>query len=495
MSVGCDGVIKGTMGEALEEIRHGPLATMGLLSEGDAQEATEVLKRAASEGLETIRILFADAHGILRGKTIVADLLGTVFASGLRVPSTLLLKDTSHRTVYPIWSADEETPMRGASDVLLVPRPETFRILPYSAHSAIIHCNVAHLSGEPVPFASREILSIATDRLATQNLTALMGLEVEFQVFEIVGEAHEHPDMTIPPRPPAARALNQGYQYLTETRYGEAEELLDCLRRTAQSMDMQVQSVEIEMGPGQFEFTFAPADPMAIADMSTNFRTMVKEVCQRRGLLASFMAKPKLPNAAANGWHIHQSIWAKDTGENMFAPGNDGNLTATASAWIAGLLENAAASCLMTTPTVNGYKRYAPYQLAPNRIGWGNDNRGAMIRVLTDPNASASRIENRVADSTANPYFALASQIYSGLDGLDRKLEAPPPLSSPYENDAKKLPTNLHSAIEHFEDSKLFSNRFGPEFTSYTTRLKRAEWQRYLMTVSEWEHAEYFTAF
>lgn len=479
----------------MEDIRHGRLATMGLLSKNDAREAAEIVKRAESKGLETIRVLFADAHGILRGKTIVADSLVSLFSAGLRVPSTLLLKDTSHRTVYPVWSAVEETPMRGASDVLLVPRPETFRTLPYSAHSAIIHCSVAYLNGEPVPFASREILSAAIDGLTQKNLTALMGLEVEFQIFEIIEEARGHVDTAIPPSPPAVRALNQGYQYLTETRYGEAEELLDCLRRTAQSMAMQVQSVEIEMGPGQFEFTFAPADPMTIADMSTNFRTMVKEVCRRRGHLASFMAKPKLPNAAANGWHIHQSIWNRDTGENLFVPGDDGKMTAAAGAWIAGLLENAAASCLMTTPTVNGYKRYAPYQLAPNRIGWGNDNRGAMIRVLSEPNALASRVENRVADSTANPYFALASQIYSGLDGLDRNLTAPPPLSSPYDSDAQKLPDNLHMAIGHFENSMLFRDRFGEEFTDYLTRIKRAEWQRYLMTVSEWEQAEYFMAF
>jgi len=322
-----------------------------------------------------------------------------------------------------------------------------------------------------------------------------VGLEVEFQVFEVTDPALDHADTTMPARPPVTRALNQGYQYLTETRYGESEALLDRLRRTAQAMGMPVRSVEIEMGPSQFEFTFAPGYPMTIADMAVNFRTMVKEVCHREGLLASFMARPRLPNAASNGWHIHQSLADAD-GRNLFAPGPDGALTPAASGWIAGLLRHAAASCIATTPTVNGYKRYTSYLLAPNRIGWAGDNRGAMLRTLLAPGDPASRVENRVPDSTANPYFALAFQILSGLDGLENGLIPPPPLADPYDDEgAERLPVSLLAAIECFEASEMYRAALGDAFVSYLARLKRAEWDRYLMTVSEWEHAEYFTAF
>ena len=259
----------------------------------------------------------------MRGKTITAEALTDAFASGIRAPSTLLLKDVSHRTVFPVWSDTGDAPMRGAGDLLLVPVPDTFRLLPWSPHSALIHCDVAMTSGEPVPFAARRILRSACDRLSERDMRAVMGLEVEFQVYEVTDPAREHADTTMPARPPATRALNQGHQYLTETRYGEAEALLDALRRAAQSMGMPVRSVEIEMGPSQFEFTFAPGDPMTIADMAVNFRTMVKEVCHREGLLASFMARPRLPNAASNGWHIHQSV-TDANGQNLFTSGADG---------------------------------------------------------------------------------------------------------------------------------------------------------------------------
>ncbi len=478
-----------------DRIRAGALARSGAYSIDDIARAAETVALVEAEGIETVRTVLADPHGILRGKVITAEALADAFASGIRAPSTLLLKDVSHRTAFPVWSDTGDAPMRGAGDLMLIPLPDTFRRLPWSPHSALIHCDVATTSGAPVSFASRRVLQAACDRLSEQGLQAVMGLEVEFQVFETVDPALEHADTTMPARPPATRALNQGYQYLTETRYGEVEALLDTLRRSAQAMGMPVRSVEIEMGPGQFEFTFAPADPMAIADMAVNFRTMAKEVCHREGLLASFMARPRLPNAASNGWHIHQSVRDADD-RSLFMPEADGALTSAASGWIAGLLRHAAASCIATTPTVNGYKRYTAYLLAPNRIGWAHDNRGAMLRALMAPGDPASRVENRAPDSTANPYFALAFQILSGLDGLKKGLAAPPPLARPYDDEsAERLPASLLAAIESFEASDLYRAALGDGFVSYLARLKRAEWDRYLMTVSEWEQAEYFTAF
>ena len=478
-----------------DRIRAGGLARAGVLSEEDIVRAAETVALVEAEGIETVRVLLADPHGILRGKTITAEALTDAFASGIRAPSTRLLKDVSHRTVFPVWSEGGDAPMLGAGDLLLAPLPHTFRVLPWSPHSAFIHCDVSMTSGEPVSFASRRILQGACDRLSEQGMRAVVGLEVEFQVFEVTDPALDHANTTMPARPPVTRALNQGYQYLTETRYGESEAILDRLRRAAQAMGMPVRSVEIEMGPSQFEFTFAPGDPMTIADMTVNFRTMVKEVCHREGLLASFMARPRLPNAASNGWHIHQSLADAD-GRNLFAPGPDGALTPAASGWIAGLLLHAAASCIATTPTVNGYKRYTSYLLAPNRIGWAGDNRGAMLRTLLAPGDPASRVENRVPDSTANPYFALAFQILSGLDGLENGLIPPPPLADPYDDEgAERLPVSLLAAIERFEASEMYRAALGEAFVFYLARLKRAEWDRYLMTVSEWEHAEYFTAF
>ncbi|MEX0284488.1 MAG: glutamine synthetase family protein [Paracoccaceae bacterium] len=463
---------------------------------GDSSAASRVVDRVAAEGIETIRLLFPDQHGILRGKTLTARALPSALANGIGMPSTLLLKDTSHRTVFPVWTEDVavgDLPLAGASDVICLPDAESFRVLPWSPHSAVMLCDVLHRSGEPLEIAPRTVLRRAENLLAEAGYTALFGLEVEFQVFAVADDGLAHEQATMPPAAIQTRNTTQGYQFLTETRYAEVEDLLDDLRRNADALGLGPRTVEIEMGPSQFEFTFDPSGPLEQADRFVLFRTMVKEVCHRRGLHASFMPKPNLPNAAANGWHIHQSV-LKD-GRNALMPTAEGVLTDVASGWIAGLLEHAAASCLLTTPTVNGYKRFAPYQLAPNRIHWGTDNRGAMVRVLLYPGDTASRIENRVADSSANPYFAFAAQILSGLDGIERGTTAPPATEAAYDGDATALPATLIAAVEAFEASPLYLDRLGEGFVRYLSTIKRAEWDRYLSTVSEWEQAEYFNLF
>ena len=94
--------------------------------------------------------------------------------------------------------------------------------------------------------------------------------------------------------------------------------------------------------------------------------------------------------------------------------------------YLAGLLEHARASTVFTTPTINGYKRYRSYSLAPDRAIWGRDNRGVMIRVLGGTNDPATRLENRIGEPAANPYLYMAANVAAGLDGMRRGLQPPP---------------------------------------------------------------------
>lgn len=475
----------------------GRLAQNGLLSPDQIGRAAELIDQVENSPLETVRVVFADQHGLLRGKTVVAGALSSVFRSGLNVPGTLLLKDTSNRTVFSIW--DDHTPgametLNGAADILLVPDPATFRMLPWSPHSAWLFCDPFTRTGEPLPFAPRPVLRKALDHLSGLGYNLTVGLEVEFHVFDVTDPALDHTAAGMPGRPPATQLLDQGYQFLSETNYDRLEPTMDLLRRNAQALGLPVRSTEVEMGPSQFEFTFEPAGAMEHADNMIMFRTMVKEVCAREGLHATFMSRPKVDNTAASGWHLHQSL-ADASGRNVFIPAARDQLTPQASGWIAGLLAHAAESCLLTTPTVNGYKRYQPFQLAPDRIEWGADNRGAMIRALLAPGDPASRVENRVAEPAANPYFYFASQILAGAAGLAAGLQAPPPVETPYGSDASALPSSLIAAIEAFESSDLFRKTLGEDFCAYMSQLKRAEWQRYLGTVSDWEQREYFGIF
>lgn len=469
----------------------GKLVRLGLLDEAAIAAAEALLSRVRDSDLETIRVLFPDQHGVLRGKTIVAAAFASVLANGMAVPSTLLLKDTSHRTVYPVWEASADSPMRGAGDVLLVPDPGTFRELAHGQGTAWLLCDVVTNTGTPVSFAPRTLLQRSIAMLAGEGLQLQVGLEVEFHVFEITDPALSHAEATMPPAPVKTRNLAPGYKFLTETTYARLSPVSEMLRRACQAIDLPLRTMEVEMGPSQFEFTFEPTDPLRQADNLVMLRTLVKEICAEEGLHASFMTRPKVENGCASGWHLHQSLL--DTmGSPLMMPPEAGGLSRHAAGWIAGLLAHARESCLLTTPTVNGYKRYQPYKLAPDRVVWGRDNRGAMLRAIMAPEDRASRVENRVPEAAANPYYAFASQIHAGLDGLRRGLVPPAPVENPHDANAEALPRSLGAAIDAFEASAFYRDVLGSDVVDYLVRLKRAEWERYLAHVSDWEQAEYF---
>ena len=480
------------------DLLSGRLARLGLLAQEMIPCAADVLDRVASDEIETVRLVFPDVHGILRGKTIVASALTSAFRSGITVPSTILMKDTSQRTAFPVWQEDAgfgHGALIGSSDVLLAPDPTTFKVLPWSPTSGWMLCDVVQRDGTAINFVPRTVLRKAIAQLATAGFDMVVGLEIEFHVFKVADAKDRPAEAGMPAAAPGVTFLTRNYELLGEARYDALEAVIALLRRQCVELGLPVRAMEAEFGPSQLEFVFDPADPLTQADATVLFRSMVKQVCARHGLHATFMCRPTFDACAASGWHIHQSIVAQSTGENIFRPASDGSMHAAAAGWIAGLLAHARDSCLLTTPTINGYRRFQAYQLAPNRIQWSHDNRGAMIRALMHPDDDASRIENRVAEPAANPYYVFASQIVGGLDGITRGLALPPPVDAPYDAAAPMLPTTLLDALTAFEASELLRDSLGSDFVDFFARIKRAEWDRYVTTLSEWEQREYFSLF
>jgi len=465
-----------------------------------------ILEQAKSANLETIRVLFPDQHGILRGKSVVASKLESILESGVKAPSTILLKDTSQRTVFPVWEADAgfgRGTLVGSGDIHLITDLSTFRISSWAEKTGLILCDIQDKQNNVIGFTPRAVLKNAINQLAKAGFEMVCGLEVEFHVFQLKDKQPYFAGMPPPApevteinnkNPPDVSHLTRQYELLSDAKYDAMSGIIDILRQQCKSLELAVQGIEAEFGPSQFEFVFDSADPLTQADNMVLFRSMVKQVCARYGYHASFMCKPKIDACAASGWHLHQSVVDKNTGKNVFMSADD-ELTDIASAWIAGLLEHAAESCLITTPTINGYKRYSVGQLAPNRIQWANDNRGAMIRSLIAKDDPASRVENRIAEPAANPYYVFASQILSGLSGIKQGLKAPLPVEEPYNTDAPLLPTSMLDALNAFRVGSLYTDMVGEDFAHYYQHLKQAEWDRYLSEISEWEHREYFSLF
>jgi len=415
-------------------------------------------------------------------------------ADGCPITSTLLLKDTSHRTVVPIFSPGAGlglTALQGASDVVMVPDPTTFQRLPWLPNTAWMLCDVYYPDGTPVAFAPRHLLRRLIDRLRAAGRVLVTGLEVEFHILKLVDPRLQPDDGGQPGTPPQVELIHQGYNHLTELRFDRVEPILEILRRHVQALGMELQSIELEFGPSQVEFVFRPASGLKSADDMVLFRSAVKQICRRHGFHATFMCRPAFANAMASGWHLHQSLQDLQ-GRNLFAAEEPAeSLSPLGRRYLAGLLAGASEAAAFAAPTINGYKRFRANSLAPDRVAWGRDNRGAMLRVVGPGNAAATRIENRIGEPAANPYLYLGSQLATGLHGIAAGLEPPPAVDAPYEAAATFLPTNLGAALEALERGKILAAAFGQEFIDYYTLIKRAELRRYETTVTDWETKEY----
>lgn len=446
-------------------------------------------------GLKAVRFSFADQHGVLRGKTLSSSAAEAAMERGVTVTSTLLLKDTSHKTVFAAFTpgAGVGIPeMQGAADIMMVPDASTFRVLPWAPDTGWFLCDLHFPDGRPVLFDTRALLKGAVNKLAAAGYEFVAGLEVEFHVFRIRDPRLQPADAGQPGNPPEVELLTTGYQLLTEHKYDQLEPVVELLRDNLERLELPLRSFEIEFGPSQLEFTLAPRAGIAAADAMVLLRSAVKQIARRHGYHATFMCRPKLPNVMSSGWHLHQSLTRN--GLNAFTSDRD-DLSETGKQYLAGLLAHARASSAFATPTINGYKRYRPYSLAPDRVIWGKENRGAMLRVVGGPRDPDTRIENRIGEPAANPYLYFGSQIYCGLDGIERKLVLPRAADTPYETKAEPLPRTLDEALFHLRADRALRDGFGATFIDYYCRIKEAEIARFNLEVSDWEHREYFDLF
>ncbi|MBV8538194.1 MAG: glutamine synthetase [Alphaproteobacteria bacterium] len=485
----------------------------GLWSETQRAAAGEVEAEAKNRGLGVIRLSAVDQHGILRGKTIVASELAGALRNGCTFVSSILAKDTSCRSVFPVFTPGaglDIAALQGAADILMVPDPATFKILPWAPHSGWMLCDLYFADGTSVPFSTRQIYRGVLDRLHDKGFDYVAGLEVEFHIFKLENPRLAPGDAGQPGAPPEVSLITQGYQLLAEHRYDRYDEVFEILRRHLEALDLPLRTLEVELGPSQCEFTFRPCVDLEPADTMVLLRSAVKQICARHGYHATFMCRPQMPDACSSGWHLHQSLRRPGTQDNAFAPGrrDSAPLSPLGMGYMAGLLAHAAASAAFATPTLNGYRRYKPFALAPDRVVWGQDNRGAMIRVVGTPgNPATYRIENRIGEPAANPYLYMASQILAGLDGIEQRLDPGAAADAPYAAEAATLPRSLGEALLALRGDKCFRAGFGKQFVEdYFIRIKEAEIARYRegiagrsdrdpLEVSDWEQREYFELF
>jgi glutamine synthetase len=491
--------------------RSGFVAEHGLHTAEQLAAAEEVLARVDELGLRTIRVIVVDQHGQPRAKFLSPRAAAAAFTNGVDFSGAIYSLDTGNH-VFPPAFADgggigiEE--LTGFPDVVIVPDPLTFQVLPWAPDTGWVICDAYFSSGRPMPLDGRRLLRQQLDRLAARGLRYLSGLEVEFNIVRRTTPLIGLDRTGQPGPPPDVDVFQLGYQYLSEVRMDSVIDTLTALRDGLDAVGLLPRSMEDEWGPGQMEFSLSPLEGLGSADAMVLFRSAVKQICARRGLLASFMCWPHLPNFFPSGWHLHGSL-LDGKGANVFASADE-VLSPTARSYLAGVLEHATAMTPFATPTINGIRRFRPYSFAPDRVAWAVENRGALVRVQGGPGDSGTHLENRLGEPAANPYLYLAADIAAGLDGIERELTPPDPIAgNPYESDAPTLPTTMAEALDALDGDAMYREQFGEGFVDYFLMMKREEVTRageeaggLLQSADdpdaasrEWEMREYFEFF
>lgn len=478
------------------------VAEFGLWDDRQAAAAERV--EVELDEVDLVRVVFCDPHGLARSKTVPADVFRTVLRNGMDFSPGPFLFDTGHAVAVDFLSDPGVGvgELLGAGDFVLVPDPRTFQVLPRTGpRTAWVLGNEFLRDGSPHPLASREVLRRVCAEYARRDLAPVIGLEVEWYLTRLTGGPPGNPanGFGLQGPAPAVEAMNPGYQFNLDGYYDSVAEVADPLASMLMALGLPLRTIEHESGPGQLETTFNPMLALDAADAMLLFRTQVKQACRRRGCHASFMTLPRLESFDSSGWHLHQSVMSTKTNANLFVAGAGAQdaISPEGEAYVESLLSHAREFCLLSVPTVNGYRRLDPrFSLSPTSVNWRFEDRSAMLRVLGG--GSPTHVENRIGEPCANPYLAIASQLHAGLEGLI--LGAPASRTT-----SPELPGSLHEALDAFRESSRAEELLGAPLKTCLTKLKESEAARFdawcaaeqpaADEVTEWEHREYFGVF
>jgi glutamine synthetase len=495
---------------------HGFIHQHTLWTEEQAGAAARLRAEVEQQGLEVIRVSWPDQYGLLRGKYLTRDAFLASLVDGTEITMAPFFFDTANAIAFnPFMPGGgfNMPELSGSPNVVMVPDPITFKVLPWAERTGWVLCDLYLRSGQPFPFAPRTLYRNVLADVASESFEFVAGLEVEWYLTQMVDPSLDPEGLGapgFPAQPPVVLPVAKGYSYLAEHHLDEIDHVVQPLRRHLQALGLPLRSFDDEWAPSQVETTFDVLTGMAAADAATLFRSATKQICRRLGYIASFMCKPAIPGFYSSGWHLHTSLNDTRTGHNLFVPSEGQILSDLGRHYVGGTLAHAAASSAFATPTVNGYHRRRPFSLAPDRVTWGFDNRAAMVRVLSNgPGDQATHVENRIGEPAANPYLYMAAQAAAGLDGIRNRIDPGPPSEDPYaDTDRAHLPASLTHAIEQLEADTFYRQVFGERFVDYFTAIKRCELARfdehvkqhddpeeYVKNVTEWEHREYFELF
>jgi len=433
-----------------------------------------VLKNVRDNNIQFIQFWFTDVLGMLKSFTVNSSELEVGIYDGMGFDG----------------SSIEGFARIEESDMIAMPDPETFAIIPWLCNSdnspvARIICDIQTPDGKAYEGDPRYVLKRMLNRAADMGFSLYLGPELEY--FYLKDSSSDPVTLD-----------KSGYFDIAPSDIG------DDLRRktvqTLQAMGIEVEYSHHEVAPSQHEIDLRYCEGLKMADIVMTYKVVVKEIAARNSIYATFMPKP-LVAENGSGMHVHQSLF-NGSRNCMYDCDREHNLSDTARFYIAGLLKHAREITAVTNQWVNSYKRLVPGYEAPVYISWARRNRSALVRVpMYKPGKEmATRLEYRSPDPACNPYLAFSVMLAAGLDGIENQYSLPDPVEMDIykmsreqrkELGIRALPGSLVEAIQEVEKSQIVKNALGEHTFNKFVENKKIERNLYRRHVSKYELDRY----
>ncbi len=430
-----------------------------------------------------VKIAVTDIDGVLRGKYISAEKFLSIAENSFGFCDVVFgwdMADVAYdNATYTGWHT-------GYPDASARVDLTTFRKIPWENDIPFFLGELVENQNDQV--CPRQLVKKIESQAVEMGLTPYIAQEFEWFNFE------ETPQTAADKNFHGLKPLTPGmfgYSILRSTLKNEFfSDLFDQLKK----FGVPLEGLHTETGPGVYEAAIQYGKTIESADRAVLFKTAVKELAYKHGIMATFMAKisEQLPGC---GGHIHQSIWDKEGTRNLFHEENgDHKMSELMKSYVAGQLLCLPHILPMIAPTVNSYKRLVEGAWAPTTVTWGVDNRTVALRALTGGSKSC-RLETRVVGADTNPYLAIAACLAAGLYGIKNNLSLDQPMTvgNGYTDESNgRFSKNLIDATIKMRDSKLANELLGEGFVKHFTQTREWEWRQFSKSVTDWEMKRYF---
>lgn len=433
---------------------------------------------------QRVKVAMVDIDGVLRGKYISTDKFLSVVTSEMGFCSVVFgwdMADVAYEnSSYTGWhSGYPDAPAR--IDLF------TFRMIPWENNLPFFLCELVDSPQNSAAVCPRNLLKKVIAQAQSNGFTPFFSQEFEwFNFEETPASVNDKNFQGLNPLSPGMF----GYSILRSTFRND---FFNSLFSDLGAFGIPLEGLHTETGPGVYEAAIAYSGILEAADRAVLFKSSVKELAYKQGIMATFMAKwdENLPGCSG---HVHQSLWDKDAAKNLFYDEKDAQgMSQTMRHYLAGQLHCLPFILPMLAPTINSYKRLVEGAWAPTTLTWAVDNRTVALRALPG-SKKATRIETRVVGSDVNPFLAMAACLASGLYGIQHQLSLQEAtVGNGYADESHgRLPGNLQKATEAMKQSPIAQELFGQEFVSHFVASREWEWQQYGRVVSDWEKRRYF---